>query len=233
MASRLLTWSGAMVAMYQAGRTAADEHAAAHAAAEFAAYLKGHAARRRDSPADDLITHLLAAEAEGEHLSPEELVSTCILLLNAGHEATVHSIGNGAKALLESGHRQGGQATTEEILRHDPPLHLFTRHVYETTEVAGHRLAAGSKIGCLLAAANRDPAVWDRPDQFDPDRPLQAHVAFGAGIHFCVGAPLARLELGIALDTLFARCPDLTLAEPPRYADLYHFHGLERLIVRR
>ncbi len=233
MADRLLGWSAAMVAMYQARRTLADEHAAARAADEFAAYLTEHAARRRESPADDLITHLLAAEAEGDRLSPEELVSNCILLLNAGHEATVHSIGNGVKALLESGHRPAGQATVEEILRHDPPLHLFTRHVYETTEMAGHTLVAGREVGCLLAAANRDPEVWSRPDRFDPDRPPRSHVAFGAGIHFCVGAPLARLELEIALGTLFARCPDLALVTPPRYADLYHFHGLERLMVRR
>lgn len=239
MAPELLAWSNAMVGMYQARRTRATEEAATAAARDFAAFLRGYVEERRARPADDLITHLIAAEAEGSRLTPDELIATCILLLNAGHEATVHTLGNGVKALIEAGSPAAALApeavegTVEEILRFDAPLHLFTRWVYEEAEVMGHRFAPGDRVGLLLGAANRDPGVWDEPDRFRPFRPQRPHVAFGAGIHFCVGAPLARLELQIALPILFSRLPGLRLAEAPRYADLYHFHGLERLMVTR
>ncbi len=235
---RLLAWSNAMVGMYQARRTRATEDAAVAATEAFVGYMRAHVDRRRATPADDLITHLIAAEAEGERLSTDELISTCILLLNAGHEATVHTLGNGVKALLEGGFGAAllapsrVEGTVEEILRQDPPLHLFTRWAYEDIEMAGHRFRRGDEVGCLLAAANRDPQGWDDPARFHPARPVKANLSFGAGLHFCVGAPLARLELQVALPILFARCPGLALAAPPRYADLYHFHGLETLMVR-
>ncbi|MBS0573829.1 MAG: cytochrome P450 [Proteobacteria bacterium] len=234
----LLAWSNAMVGMYQAGRTPATEDRAAAAAGDFAAFLRGYVEDRRARPADDLITSLIAAESEGDRLSTDELIATCILLLNAGHEATVHSIGNGVKALIENRTPVAAlapdsvEATVEEILRHDPPLHLFTRWAYEDVEISGHTFRRGDEVGLLLAAANRDPAQWDQPGRFDPDRPVRPNHSFGAGLHFCVGAPLARLELQTALPILFARCPNLALAAPPRYANLYHFHGLERLMVR-
>lgn len=231
MAPELLTWSSDMVAMYQARRTHAIELRAAAAAKEFADFMRGYIDTRRTAPADDLITRLIAAEEDGERLSTDELISTCILLLNAGHEATVHTLGNGVKTLLEHGHGQVSDQTVEEILRFDPPLHLFTRHAYEEAEVFGHTFRRGDQVGLLLASAGRDAAVWDSPAQFVPDRPAQLNHAFGGGAHFCVGAPLARLELRIALQTLFARCPGLRLATPPCYADLFHFHGLEALEV--
>jgi cytochrome P450 len=239
MSDQLLAWSNAMVGMYQARRTRAMEDAAARAAADFAGFMRGYVEERRSRPADDLITHLIAAEAEGEKLTTDELITTCILLLNAGHEATVHTMGNGVKALLDNGTPPDALApdrvegTVEEVLRYDPPLHLFTRHVYEDVELFGHSFRRGDQLGCLLAAANRDPAVWPDPARFDPSRPIQTNVAFGAGLHFCVGAPLARLELQIALPVLFQRLPGLALAEAPRYANLYHFHGLESLKVTR
>ncbi len=241
MADQLLAWSHAMVGMYQASRTRATERAAAAAARDFAAFLRGYVAERRARPADDLITHLIAAEEDGRRLTTDELITTCILLLNAGHEATVHSIGNGVKALLDWAPDRGSlatalapgavAATVEEILRFDPPLHLFTRQVYAVAEIAGHRLAPGDEIALLLAAAGRDPTLCDDPARFDPFRPATPHLAFGAGLHFCVGAPLARLELQIALPILFARRPHLRLAAPPAYADIYHFHGLAALPV--
>lgn len=237
-ADDLLAWSNAMVGMYQARRTRATEDAAVAATLAFTAFLRAHVEARRATPADDLITHLIAAEAEGERLSTEELLTTCILLLNAGHEATVHTFGNGIKALIENGFGAGAltpdriEATAEEILRFDPALHLFTRHAYEDVDIAGHRFRRGDEVGCLLAAANRDPGPWEAPDRFLPDRPVRPNLTFGVGLHFCVGAPLARLELQTALPILFARCPGLALAEAPRYADLYHFHGLGRLLVR-
>jgi unspecific monooxygenase len=233
----LLAWSNAMVGMYQARRTRATENAAAAAAAAFASFLRSYVDDRRSRPSDDLITHLIAAEEAGDRLTTDELITTCILLLNAGHEATVHTLGNGVKALIEAAASaqalspDGVESTVEEILRFDPPLHLYTRWAYEEVEVAGHVFRRGDRIGLLLAAANRDPQAWDEPAQFWPDRPAKPNLAFGAGIHFCVGAPLARLELQIALPILFERLPGMRLAGMPRYADLYHFHGLEALRV--
>jgi cytochrome P450 len=239
MSDQLLGWSNAMVGMYQARRTREMEDAAARAAAEFSDFMRRYVEARRSRPADDLITHLIAAEEDGEKLTTDELITTCILLLNAGHEATVHTMGNGVKALVENGHPDAAlapvhiEATVEEVLRFDPPLHLFTRFAYEEMDLFGHRFRRGDRVGCLLAAANRDPEVWPEPGRFDPGRPVQTNLAFGAGLHFCVGAPLARLELQIALPALFARLPGMRLAEPPIYANLYHFHGLERLRVER
>ncbi len=233
----LLAWSNAMVGMYQARRTPEMEAAAVTATEAFVAFMRAYVEERRHQPADDLITSLIAAESEGERLTTDELITTCILLLNAGHEATVHTIGNGVKALLEAGMGAGVltperiEGTVEEILRQDPPLHLFTRWVYEDAEIGGHLFRRGDEVGCLLAAANRDPQVWDQPGRFDPLRPVKPNASFGAGLHFCVGAPLARLELQIALPILFERLPDLRLTGTPRYGNLYHFHGLERLMV--
>lgn len=237
MADELLRWSNAMVGMYMAGRTREAEDRANNAALEFSAFLRGYVEARRNDPRDDLITHLIAAEAEGERLTTDELITTCILLLNAGHEATVHTIGNGVKTLL--GTRaprkvlgpEAIEGTVEEILRYDPPLHMFTRWAYEDIEVMGHRFRRGDQVGLLLAAANRDPSGWEDPDRFDPTRPIRANASFGAGLHFCVGAPLARLELQIALPILFERLPKLKLTGAPRYADVYHFHGLTGLPV--
>ena len=234
-ADDLVAWSHAMVAMYRPGRTRAEEDAAAAAAAAFADYLRAAVAGKRAAPREDLLSALVAARDGEDRLSEDELISTAVLLLNAGHEATVHALGNGAAALLARGLRADGppDALVEEVLRFDPPLHLFTRWAKKDCEILGHRLAAGDQVGCLLASAGRDPAAHDRPDAFDPARGPRPHAALGAGIHFCVGAPLARLEMRIALPALFARCPGLRLAETPRYAPTWHFHGLERLMVTR
>ncbi len=238
MADQLLAWSNDMVAMYQARRDREIEDSANAAARAFSDYLADYIVTRRRSPKEDLITRLIAAEEDGETLTSEELIATCVLLLNAGHEATVHTLGNGVKAMLEAGVQPEWtseamiDATVEEVLRFDPPLHMFTRWAYEDLEIGRSRLSRGDRIGLLLGAAGRDPQVWEDPDRFDPNRHRKPHVAFGAGRHFCVGAPLARLELRIALQVLFARHPRLAMAEQPRYANLYHFHGLERLVLR-
>jgi cytochrome P450 len=238
MAPDLLHWSNAMVGMYMAGRTRLMEDKAVAATEAFVAFLRSYVEDRRARPADDLITQLIAAEMEGERLSTDELITTCILLLNAGHEATVHTIGNGVKTLLETGTPldllapNAIEATVEEILRFDPALHMFTRWVYEDVEVMGHTFHRGDQVGLLLAAANRDPGHWDHPDRFIPTRPVKPHASFGAGLHFCVGAPLARLELQVALPILFRHHPGLRLAKASHYADVYHFHGLKSLQVR-
>ena len=234
MAPDLLRWSNAMVGMYMAGRDRAREDCAVAATEAFVAFLRGYVDERRAKPADDLITHLIAAEEDGQRLTTDELIATCILLLNAGHEATVHTIGNGVKLMLETGTQSAvanPDPLVEEILRFDPALHMFTRWAYTEVEVMGHTFQRGDQVGLLLAMANRDGGVWDNPQRFDPTRSIKPHASFGAGVHFCVGAPLARLELRLALPILFDRRPDLALAEVPRYADVYHFHGLQRLMV--
>ena len=228
----LLRWSTAMVAMYQAGRTRAHEGAAAEAAEEFAGYVATRIAEKRAAPAEDLLTDLVRARDEDDALTDGEMAATAILLLNAGHEATVHALGGAVAALLEAGAAPEEPArAAEERLRHDPPLHVFTRWAYEDVECCGETLRAGEQVGCLLASAGRDPAAHADPDRFDPTRAPGAHAAFGGGIHFCVGAPLARLEMEIALRVLWDRRPGLRLAAPPRYAPIYHFRGLERLLV--
>ena len=235
MSDDLLHWSNAMVGMYMAGRDRAREDRAVTATEAFVAFMRSYIEARRAEPRDDLITALIAAEETGEKLSTDELITTCILLLNAGHEATVHTIGNGVKTLLETGNTitpETAEACSEEILRFDPALHIFTRWAYEDVEVMGHRFARGDQVSLLLAAANRDPGVWEDPASFHPSRSAKAHVSFGGGLHFCVGAPLARLELQIALPILFQRLPKLRLTTKPRYADVFHFHGLKSLMLR-
>jgi cytochrome P450 len=232
MADQFLKWSHDHVAMYMAKRDRAIEDRAVKAVLEFSAYMRALIAERRKNPKDDLLSELVKAETEGQKLSENELITTAILILNAGHEATVHSIGNGVKALLERG--ISGPITEnliEEIMRFDAPLHMFTRYALEDMEYAGVRLKKGETVGLLLGAANRDPARFAEPDVFNPMRDPNPHVSFGAGIHFCIGAPLARLEMLIAFEVLFARLPKLRLEDTPHYKDVYHFHGLEELRV--
>lgn len=235
----LLDWSHRMVAMYQFGVTRAVEDSAAAAAAEFAGFLRECIAERRRAPRDDLISLLIEAESGGGRLTEDELVSVSALLLNAGHEATVHGVGNALKTILDLGladrvreaDQSASEAIVEELLRFDAPLHLFTRYALQDLEYAGVALRTGDKIGLLLGAANRDPLAFAESDRVDLARARNPHVAFGAGIHFCVGAPLARLEMRVALPILLQRLPRLRAAEPPRHRDAYHFHGLEALRV--
>ncbi len=240
MGPQLLDWSHAMVAMYVPGRSRETEEAADRAAAAFSAFLRGYIAERRDHPGDDLLSLLIAAKEDGQKLSEAELISSVMLLLNAGHEATVHQSGNAVRAILAEGgdprrffdSPQASAATVEECLRFDAPLHMFTRYAYEEIEIAdGAIVRPGEQIGLLLGMANRDPSAFVEPDRFWPERPDQKNVSFGAGIHFCIGAPLARLELQVSLKVLFERLPKLALAGEPRFRDSWHFHGLESLIV--
>ena len=239
MADQLLAWSHDMVAMYQARRDRALEMRAVAATEAFVGFMRAYVDERRLTPEDDLISELIAAEEEGEKLTTDELITTCILLLNAGHEATVHAMANAVKLVLETANQAAflasatREAAVEEALRLDPPVHLFTRFAHADAELFGHRFRRGDEVGLLLGAANRDPSVWAEPDRFDATRPAMTNVSFGAGAHFCIGAPLARLELATALPILFQRCPDLSLSAAPQYANVYHFHGLAKLMVSR
>ncbi len=237
MGPQLLDWSHHYVRMYMFSKTLEDEHRANKAAREFGDYVLGLVEERRKNPGDDLLTHMIVTERGGTRLSDDELVSTAIVLLNAGHEATVHQIGNAVNIILKNAldpallfkDAKSTERTIEEVLRISAPVHIFERWVLEDLEFDGIALKKGEKIGLILAAANLDPAKFSDPLAFKPDRDEGANVSFGAGIHFCIGAPLARLELQTVLPILFDRLPHLKIARPPMVKDVYHFHGLERL----
>lgn len=237
MGPQLLKWSHAYVRMYMFGRTRADEDAAEQAAREFSDYVKTVIAERRAEPRDDLLTHMIHTEHKGQYLTEDELVSTTIVLLNAGHEATVHQIGNSVRIILDSGYHPADlfrdeattERTVEESLRICAPVHIFQRWALEPAEIDGIAFKRGDKVSMILAAANLDPAKFSDPLTFKPDRNEAPNLSFGAGIHFCIGAPLARLELNVVLPILFKRLPALKLAKTPVVKDVYHFHGLDRL----
>ena len=238
MAPKLLDWSHSMVKMYMFNPSYETELEANQASADFAGYLKELVDWKRDNPADDLLTHMIVTEKDGERLTDDELISTAVLLLNAGHEATVHQVGNGVSTLLQTGSDPATvladdattEKTIEETMRFAAPLHVFQRYALSDIELEdGISLKKGDKIGLLLAAANVDPQKFSDPLTFRPDRNEGAHLSFGAGLHFCIGAPLARLELRQSLPILFERLPGLRLKEEPKVKDSYHFHGLERL----
>ncbi len=244
----LLKWSHMMVQMYMLGRTPEQELQAVQASKEFVAYLRDLVTQRRVQPAEDLITLLINAEEQGDKLSEDELIASCILLLNAGHEATVNVIGNGTRALLTHPEQWRKlveanapaslvQSAAEEMMRWDPPLHYFHRWVLqEELEYRGRHYKFGDTIAVMLGAANRDPDRFANPDVFDITRPVEAnpHVSFGGGIHFCVGAPLARLEMQVALERLVQRVPGLSMLEdgPAVYRNAFGFHGLETFQVK-
>ncbi|MFT5193714.1 MAG: cytochrome P450 [Cellvibrionaceae bacterium] len=240
MADHLLHWSHCMVKMYEPDCTAENEQAAVIAAQEFFDYLKDFVAIRRKDLKDDLISHLISVEEEGEKLTEHELICNCILLLNAGHEATVNVVGNGVNALLQNREKwdqwrhspELSKTAVEELMRFDTPLHIFDRWVLEDLEYEGRFFKKGTEVSLVLGAANRDPAVFESADKMILDRPKNPHVSLGGGIHFCIGAPLARLELQTSLPILMSRFPSLQLAESPVYANSYHFHGLESLLVK-
>ena len=236
----LRPWSQAIVKMYEYGRTAEQESAARRACEEFAAFVVALADRRRTAPGDDLVTHLVQVEEQGERLTERELVATCVLLLNAGHEASVNGFGNGVVALLDRPEEWArlaaapdGLAATavEEMLRFDSPLHLFERTATADVEVGGVTVREGQKIAALLGSANRDAEVFTRADTFDVGRDPNPHLAFGAGIHFCLGAPLARLELQTSLPLLVERFPRPALVGRPDLRPTFVLRGYERVDV--
>ena len=236
----LRPWSNAIVKMYEYGVSPAQRDAAERASAEFVDYLRGLVAERRLTPGPDLISSLIAeTDGDGARLSEDELVTTCTLLLNAGHEATVNVVGNGMTALLTQPEQLAAvraddglvDTAVEELIRFDSPLQLFERTAISTTTIEDVVVEPGQKIAALLGAANRDPAVFPEPDRFDVTRADNPHLGFGAGIHFCVGAPLARVELQTSLRTLLRRFPRLALHETPQRRPEFVIRGVVSLPV--
>ncbi|WP_116044559.1 cytochrome P450 [Amycolatopsis palatopharyngis] len=230
----LVPWSNAIVKMYEYGLPEDQRDAAERAAGEFAGYLRDLAGSRARQPGEDLVSHLVASELTGD-----EVVATAVLLLMAGHEATVNVIGNGVAALLT--HRAQWDrlvadpgllpTATEELIRFDSPLQLFERTATKDVEIAGCRVGEGEKIAALLGAAARDPEVFADPDTLDVGRTPNPHLGFGGGIHYCVGAPLARIEIAAALGALTRRLPGLGLAAEPERRAEFVIRGLRTLPV--
>jgi cytochrome P450 len=228
----LRPWSQAIVKMYELDRTPDQEAAAVAASGEFAESVERLAAQRISGDGDDLLSDLVRVREGSDRLSTRELVATAVLLLNAGHEASVNGFGNGLASLLASGRRPSRTAPlVEEMLRHDSPLQLFERTATRDVTLGDVTVRAGEKVAALLGAANRDPAAFSDPDVFDPDREPNPHLAFGAGIHFCIGAPLARLELETAVSELLLRFGHLEVVEAVR-RPTFVLRGYERLLVR-
>lgn len=228
-APSLRDWSQAIVRMYEPAPGPAVVHAAVAAASDFAALVRELIGERRQRPQDDLISDLVATE-----LTEDEQVAAVVLLLNAGHEASVNVFGNGLAAMLGRGLVPGEavERTVEEMLRFDSALQLFERTATEPVQVGDVVVEEGQRIAALLGAANRDPAVFDRPDTFDVARDPNPHLAFGVGVHFCLGAPLARMELVESVGALFERFPELALAAEPESRGTFVLRGFRRVPVQ-
>jgi cytochrome P450 len=212
----------------------------AKAIAESKEYFRGLIATRRKDPRDDILSALIAAEEEGDKMDETELISISRLILVAGHETTVNLIGNAvfqmlkhpeALALFQSDPPKHARGVTEEVLRCDPPVQFNGRLCVESTQVGGSKIEAGQFVLMLLGAANRDPAKFENPDLFDITRNDDRHLAFGYGIHFCLGAPLARAEGEIALRSMAERFTDWRLLQEPVYKEMITLRGLDSLHV--
>ncbi len=234
----LLDWSHAIVKMYELSTTDDVREAANTAAREYIEYTKALIADKRRHPDGQLVSGLVAVEDEGDTLTEDEIVSTTMVLLEAGHEATVNTLGNGMRALMlhPAEWRRvvdgevAAKSAVEEMLRWDSPLQLFERWVLDDgVEIAGHRLEVGEEVAMLFGAAERDPRRFPNPDRFDIGRGDTAHIGFGGGIHFCVGAPLARQEIEVSVAGLADRFPELTLVAPPEYQPNFVIRGLREL----
>jgi cytochrome P450 len=238
MANDLRRWSQDIVKMYEYGRTREQELAAQKAGLEFSSYIADLAAKRKVDPQQDLITALVEVEEQGEKLNEHELIAMCVLLLNAGHEASVNGFGNGMVAmfrnadqleLMKSSPRELTETALEEMMRFDSPLHMFERTATTETVIGETTVLAGQKVVAMLGSANRDEEIFDNTDRFDITRKHNPHIAFGAGIHFCIGAPLARLEMQNSLPMMFERFPNLQLAGTPVQRPTFVLRGWEMI----
>ena len=236
----LRPWSQSIVKMYEVNPSVEAQVEAQQAAHEFAEYVRDLMNKRKAQPGEDLISELATVEEAGEKLTAQELIATCVLLLNAGHEASVNGFGNGMVAtferedqleLLRKNPRGVADSAIEEFLRFDAPLQLFERTATADTEIGGVTVKTGQKIASLLGSANRDETVFERADEIDLTREQNPHIGFGAGIHFCLGAPLSRIEMSVSLPLLFERFPDLSLAKEPKRRPTFVLRGYESVFV--
>ena len=240
---RLVAWSHAIVRVFDKQCTPAEALAAEQAVTEFADYLVEHFSFRREHPGDELIDALIAARFEGDRLSQEELVATCILVLNAGHEATVHAIGNSLLALASHpqqlrwlrDHPGATAGAVDELLRYDSPLQMFERWVLESLtwgdDSNGVILRRGTKVGLLFGSANRDERAFADPVALDLSRRDNPYVSFGGGIHHCVGAPLAKIEMEVALAEFARRVGDFTIPDQLERVPSLVFRGVKTLTI--
>ncbi|MEV0253138.1 cytochrome P450 [Streptomyces sp. NPDC050732] len=236
----LRPWSAAICGMYELNPSEETAARAVRASLEFTAYLTELIADRRRKPGDDLLSALIAAHDEGDSLTEQEMISTCVLLLNAGHEATVNATVNGWHALFRHPAQLAAlranpagliPTAVEELLRHDTPLQLFERWVLDDIEIDGVTIPRGSELALLFGSANHDPAVFDAPAALDLTRRDNPHISFSAGIHYCIGAPLARMELTASLGALLRRAPGLRLAAEPERRPNFVIRGFKELLV--
>lgn len=236
----LRPWSQSIVKMYEVNPSEQYQVEAKKAAGEFAEYVRNLAEHRKTNPGQDLITDLAMVEENGEKLNSHELVATCVLLLNAGHEASVNAFGNGMVAALERPDqaellRKNSRANTdtalEEFMRFDAPLHLFERTATTDTELGGVKIEKGQKIAALIGSANRDSSVFEKADEMDLTRDPNPHIGFGAGIHFCLGAPLARLEMSVSLPALWEKYPNMQLSGTPVRRPTFVLRGYESVSI--
>lgn len=204
----------------------------------FISYFQQAIAQRHAEPRPDLITALVKAQDEGDKLSDEEVLATCIHLLTAGHETTLNLITKGTLALLRNreqykllrSHPELIPSAVEELIRYDSPVQMVTRWAYADIEIGGNLIHRGDSVGLMLGSANRDPARFPNPDVLDIQRTENKHCGFGSGIHFCLGSALARAEAAISLNILLNRLPELRLLdETIEWADNIVFHGPKRL----
>jgi cytochrome P450 len=235
---RLLDWSHAIVKMYELSSSDDTKRAANDAARDYIAYTRELIAAKRRRPDDLLVSQLVHVEDAGDTLSEAEIVSTTMVLVEAGHEATVNTLGNGFRALMHHPDQWrrlvdgdvDAVTSVEELLRFDAPLQLFERWVLEPgVEIAGQRVDVGDEIAMLFGSAQRDPRRFDHADRFDIGRGDGAHIGFGGGIHFCIGAPLARAELAGSVAGFVERFPDLELTTEPTYHPTFVIRGLTGL----
>ncbi|MFF8729041.1 cytochrome P450 [Streptomyces sp. NPDC015171] len=237
--AQLRPWSADICGMYELNPSEETARRAVRASREFSGYLRELIAARREEPGEDLISGLIAAHDEGDRLTEQEMISTAVLLLNAGHEATVNATVNGWWALfanpgqlaaLRADHSLVPSAI-EELMRYDTPLQLFERWVLDDIEIDGTTIPRGAEVALLFGSANHDPAVFADPGRLDLARADNPHISFSAGIHYCIGAPLARIELAASMTALLRQAPTLTLtAEPERTAN-FVIRGLRSLRV--
>ncbi|WP_431043512.1 cytochrome P450 [Streptomyces sp. P1-3] len=237
---QLRPWSADICGMYELNPGEETAARAVRASLEFSAYLRELIAARRDNPGQDLISAMIAAHDAEDRLSEQEMVSTCVTLLNAGHEATVNSTGNGWLTLFRHPDQLDRlraepdallPSAIEELLRFDTPLQMFERWVLDDIEVGGTVIPRGSEVALLFGSANHDPARFDDPGTLDLGRKDNPHLSFGAGIHYCLGAPLARMELAASYGALLRHAPGLRLVREPEWNPGYVIRGLRELVV--